>query len=368
MKPYRHILFVLMLLSVLAFAFGRQLQPALANAPQGITLTPTDLPTNTPEPPTATPIISPSVTPTGIILPPPPRKTPPSSVVLPLTGELPIDAPPAGAALFIGLGAALTGLIAALLYAYGFRLRLQRRSGVFEFLFAGTLLGIIAFGLGWVVWRAAPRATLDTARRAAPLPPQPSPRIPAEAAASDNSRSNSLIFIPLLDNSHAAGQPASSETVQNWDDSPVTRLLIPSLDVDAAVQLAPFSGETWEIGDLGKAIALLDATSLPGLGSNTVLMGHITVRNEGAGPFRFLHKLQTGDTVIVYTEKNAYTYTVREQRIVGETDASVIAAAANPQLTLLTCANWNWAAYKYLERRAVTADLVKVEPLGMAGN
>jgi sortase (surface protein transpeptidase) len=59
---------------------------------------------------------------------------------------------------------------------------------------------------------------------------------------------------------------------------------------------------------------------------------------------------------------------MREQRIVGETDASIIATTDTPQLTLLTCATWNWQAYKYLERRAVTADLVKIEPAEVAGN
>ena len=423
MKSYRPILFALILLSSLVIVFGVQQQSASANvpnAPMGITLTPTELPTDTPVPPTetpvpptatpipptstatptvippsptptatstgiiqpppppastptATPILAPTATPTGLILPPPPpRRTPPSSVVLPLTGDLPIDAPPSGANRLFILGVILAALLSLLLYAFGIRLWQQRRAGVFEFIFAGTLLLILAGGLAVIAWRATPYPASNLSPSAAPAagaaPLALQAPLQPQAVTPNQPQTPRLTFLPFLNKASFQGQRTYDETVQNWDDTLATRLVIPALNVDAPVQLVPFTGQTWDVENLGKAIALLDATSLPGLGSNTVLMGHITVRNEGAGPFRFLHKLQAGETIIVYTQENVYTYAVREQRIVGETDASIIATTDTPRLTLLTCATWDWQAYKYLERRAVTADLVKIEPAEIEGN
>ena len=151
--------------------------------------------------------------------------------------------------------------------------------------------------------------------------------------------------------------PTSLVDGQDVDSSAVTRVVIPALDVDALVHYIPFEGLSWPIEGLREDIAWLGNSSWPGLGGNTVLAGHVTVKGVGDGPFRYLEDLKEGDEVLVYTEKNTYTYVVREQVTVEETDLGVTLPTINPQLTLITCTGWDNELSIYRFRRVVFADL-----------
>jgi hypothetical protein len=114
------------------------------------------------------------------------------------------------------------------------------------------------------------------------------------------------------------------------DTSPLQRIRIPSIELDTVVAFVPYDGQTWLIRGLREEIAWMGDTSWPGLGGNTGLAGHVTVRGMGQGPFWGLESLRVGDRVTLYTEKNAYIYSVREQRIVEEWDLSVIEPTLDP--------------------------------------
>lgn len=147
------------------------------------------------------------------------------------------------------------------------------------------------------------------------------------------------------------------------DTSPVWRIVIPVLDLDARVVGVPLADGTWDVSGIGEQIAWLGGTSTPGLAGNTALAGHVTLRKGGNGPFYFLHRLAPGDRVYVYTERGEYVYRVREQAVVKQDDVAVVGPTINAQLTLLTCANWNEKDRTYIQRRAVFADLVQIRPL-----
>ena len=154
------------------------------------------------------------------------------------------------------------------------------------------------------------------------------------------------------------------------DISPVVRLVIPELSVDAIVKYVPYDDTTmtWLIDGLREEVAWLGNTSWPGLGANTVLAGHITVRGLGNGPFRYLEDVAQGDSVTLYTEENKYTYQVREQLVVNETDMGVVLPTVGTQLTLITCTGWDDELDIYRFRRVVMADLVKTEPIKALGS
>jgi sortase A len=147
------------------------------------------------------------------------------------------------------------------------------------------------------------------------------------------------------------------------DPSAVTRIVIPSLGVDTIVKYVPFNGDTWLIGGLKQEVAWMGDTSWPGLGGNTSLAGHIDLFNGEEGPFSRLSELKPGDQVILYTEQNLYTYAVREQMVVADTDMSVIGPTEKPQLTLITCTGWHKELKLYLQRLVVFSDLVEVKRL-----
>ncbi len=147
------------------------------------------------------------------------------------------------------------------------------------------------------------------------------------------------------------------------DTSPVNRIVLPSLGIDTVVKYVPYDGLTWLIAGLQQEVAWMGDTSWPGLGGNTGLAGHVSLRNGRDGPFRYLSQLVPSDEITIYTEENIYTYNVREQRTVTEADFSVVRPTSAPQLTLITCVNWDAGTGFYRDRLVVFADLIGVTPL-----
>jgi LPXTG-site transpeptidase (sortase) family protein len=158
--------------------------------------------------------------------------------------------------------------------------------------------------------------------------------------------------------------PASSKSGEKTPDTTeITRIVLPSLGVDTVVKYVPFDGRTWLIAGLKQEVAWLGDTSWPGLGSNTALAGHVTLRTGEDGPFRHLDQLQPNDLVTLYTEEAIYTYKVRDKVDVGEDDLSVVRSTDKPQLTLITCTDWNSQIKYYTGRLVISADLTDVKPL-----
>jgi LPXTG-site transpeptidase (sortase) family protein len=146
------------------------------------------------------------------------------------------------------------------------------------------------------------------------------------------------------------------------DISPVVRIIIPALDLDTVVKYVPFKGVTWLIAGLKDEIAWMGDTSWPGLGSNTGLAGHVTLKDGSDGPFKHLFDLASDEEVILHTEENIYTYRVREEVVVAAGDLTVTEPSEVSQLSLITCTGWDSGKREYQERLVVTAELVKVEP------
>ena len=149
------------------------------------------------------------------------------------------------------------------------------------------------------------------------------------------------------------------------DTSAVVRIVIPALFLDTEVKYVPYDGFTWMISGLRQEIAWMGNTSWPGLGGNTGLAGHVTVAGMGDGPFRHLDELPNGELVLLYTEKNIYTYQVRESRVTDGGDMTVTFATENPQISLITCVDWDEENRTYVNRLVVIADLVRSEPITM---
>lgn len=362
---------------------------------EGLTNTPlpsdTATPTNTPVPPTATntatptstatPTAPPTATATGVpptatntSLPPtatntpgatssPPNPATPTATrppVLPPTGEMPLPFMSATDWLVLIISLIVAGLGFGL-FGYGmwvdYRLDYHKRKRNPEILFTGLVLMFVVCGI----------LIFQLIRSLSAAPPGVTNYTPLGPVGNDASsvKAPGLVQPPSIHQTPTPN-PGPAE-IDSTDRSPIVRVVIPSLYIDSDVQAAPFVGDTWDVSTLGHSVAWLENTSLPGLGSNTVLAGHITVRNDGNGPFIYLSALAPGDVVLVYTQENVYTYQVRAQEIVEETDASVIASTGSSQLTLITCANWDRITKAYQARRAVFADLVSVVALAASG-
>jgi sortase A len=151
------------------------------------------------------------------------------------------------------------------------------------------------------------------------------------------------------------GLPANQPT------RPASRLVIPSLGVDAPVVLLMLDAlrGTWDVSQLTQEVGHLQGTAAPGDPSNVALAGHVTLAQGGDGPFRNLAQLRMGDDVLVYSGDEVYRYTIESVRVVAPEDVEVTFPTARPTLTLITCANWDRARRVYEQRIVAVGHLVR---------
>ena len=294
---------------------------------------------------------------------------------LPPTGELPLDWRDARINPGEGIPGILIMGLGVVLLLMGIWSKVSDKSNTLWMITTGTLLIIVGFAVGATAshlfsssqqanyYDSSPTADGSLAQV---NPVEPSltslPRLPASAF----STPDPVIPIVTLPD-YPIPTPVITITPRPGDmgpdTSPVVRISIPGLLLDTEVKYVPYDGFTWMITGLRQEVAWMGNTSWPGLGGNTALAGHVTVAGMGDGPFRYLDELPAGEVVILYTEKNMYTYHVRESRVTDDSDMSVTLASDNPQITLITCVDWDQEAHTYLKRLVVIADLVRTEPI-----
>lgn len=177
-----------------------------------------------------------------------------------------------------------------------------------------------------------------------------------------------LISTPIQvddESTEAVNESRAIKTTENGEEAQSAnefgRLVIPTLKVNVRLVQKPYSEFSWDLTDLGSNVAKLG--DIPGqeTENNTILAGHVTLRNGSNGPFRYLSRLGSGDKIILFTDRSKYTYIVREQVLVYPEEISVIKDSPKPQLTLLTCTTWDEDSLSYIRRRVVFADLQKIE-------
>ncbi len=145
--------------------------------------------------------------------------------------------------------------------------------------------------------------------------------------------------------------------------SPITRIEIPTLDLNKIVKYVPFDGFTWLIKGLRSEVVWMGNTSWSELGGNTSLSAHVTFGDGTDDPFKYLEDLKDGEIVKLYPEQNVYTNKAYDREVVSESDSSVIEPTEQAQLTLITCTDLRIGFRTYLKWLIVYSDLVKVQPL-----
>jgi sortase A len=124
------------------------------------------------------------------------------------------------------------------------------------------------------------------------------------------------------------------------------RIVIPTIRVDAPIVLGVESDQ------LKRGVGQVPGSANPGQKGNLVLSAHNDIYGE---LFRYLDQLKTGDQFTVYTNIQAYTYSVTDWELVEPTRVDVLAPTPNPTATLISC-------YPYLIdtlRIVVRANLVE---------
>ncbi len=295
---------------------------------------------------------------------------------LPPTGELPLNWRDGKVYSSSIVPAVLLLVLGSILLLIGIWLKVTGKKNTFWMITIGSLFVIIGFVIGTSalgILQSFQQANQDeftpteSGSLALAQPEEPAetniPRLPASAYSTPEAvpivtLPNYPIPTPVITITPKPGESGP-------DTSPIVRIAIPGILLDTEVKYVPYDGVSWLISGLREEVAWMGNTSWPGLGGNTGLAGHVTVAGMGDGPFRHLDQLTAGEVVILYTENNAYTYTVRESRITDDGDMSVTLATNNPQITLITCVNWDQESHTYLNRLVVFADLVRTDPIRM---
>jgi sortase A len=142
--------------------------------------------------------------------------------------------------------------------------------------------------------------------------------------------------------------------VQSYGEIPIPtqgpqhaiRLQIPKIDQDVPV----VEGDGWE--QLKKGVGHHIHSANPGETGNVVLSAHNDIHGE---IFRDLDQLEEGDLIILFSERQSYTYAVEDVLIVEPTRVEFLETTSTPTTTLISC-------YPYLvdnKRIVVTAHLVE---------
>jgi sortase A len=106
------------------------------------------------------------------------------------------------------------------------------------------------------------------------------------------------------------------------------RIQIPAINVDSSI----YQGQDWE--QLKKGVGQHVGSAAPGRLGNLVLAAHNDIYGE---IFRHLDQLQRGDEIIISSERQQYTYVVRETLIVDPTDVWVMEPTEHASATLISC-------------------------------
>jgi sortase A len=184
-------------------------------------------------------------------------------------------------------------------------------------------------GRGWVALRQRLPLPTDGVTFVQPAEASASPALPLTAA----SRASTLQTVPERPPqipAHLQGwiNPAPAQPVPPPATAPPTRIVIPSIKVDAPVT----EGTGWE--SLKYRVGHHPGTANPGERGNLVLAAHNDVYGE---IFRYLPDVPLGEIVTVYAGEQVYRYRIAARRIILPSQGEVMLPTTGPTLTLISC-------------------------------
>jgi len=235
-------------------------------------------------------------------------------------------------------------------------------------IFAFLMMGMV----GWLIFK--PEDSPEIVRRIATLAPlslpgnesaaaevQPAADVvqPTTPEPANNATNTAAEPSPTPDIEAELGFALPPNTVNSVTQQGVaTRIVIPKLNLDAPVMIAPIKDQTWDVSHLEQAVGHLEGTAPPGSNSNIVLAGHVTLAAGVYGPFAGLAQLAQGDLIEVYGGDQKFQYVVDGYQTVERTDVQVTQPTDTGQITLITCSNWNRDEGRYQQRIVVKGHLL----------
>jgi len=139
-------------------------------------------------------------------------------------------------------------------------------------------------------------------------------------------------------------------------------LMIPRINLAESILTIPVVNGNWDISQLDTHIGWLSTTGMhPGDALAMAFIGHYTISAGRKGALGDVWHLQPADDVIYESGGVDYIYAIRNIETIAPTEVKKLYVNDGRQLLLVTCANWDYLAFRYTNRVIVQARLVKQE-------
>ena len=195
-------------------------------------------------------------------------------------------------------------------------------------------------------------------------------------ASSTESVQTNVGSIPVYPDRIAGTFATTAEPTPPPSDSPVVRMVIDKIGVDAEViSMGLDENSVPEVPDDPYTVAWYDFSTKPGWGSNAVFSGHVDWTVDGqpvTGVFYYLRDLRPDDVItIVLEDGTEYQYRVTANEAILADDpkaVEVMGATPTDVITLITCGG-TWVpdptdplGGQYTHRQIVRAELMQEQP------
>lgn len=299
-----------------------------------------------------------------------PSRTPKDDASLALLSDL-LEAPPENSRLRPVALRSLKTQRREVLAPYPLRTWFDRALTVGERLLGITVLAFFCWwlidGYGrdwWHARTAVPTPTVTEFRRIVAAPAATSTATPAQTSLGsslpvvDERWSRPRVAFDYLTPARTYVRPLQATPIPTQEpvrDLRPTRLVVPAAEVDSSVVEVFVQDGAWQVADY--AVGYHHGTGIVGQ-SNMVMAAHKGLRGA---VFRHLDRLNPGDAIVVEAAGEQFEYRVRTTGNVWPSQIDVMFGTERPQLTLLTCTNWD------TQRLVVVADFVGATTSRAAG-
>lgn len=152
------------------------------------------------------------------------------------------------------------------------------------------------------------------------------------------------------------GTPTAEEVI------PPLRILVPSIDVDAKVEVLEVVGDSLQDPSNGDDVAWYKETGRPGKKGNAVFAGHLNWYGQPEAVFYAIDQLKEGDEIVVRDQGcGEFTYLVEWAELIQVKDADmseITGPSDDEMITLITCGGtWDPSISEYLQRTVVRGRL-----------
>lgn len=149
---------------------------------------------------------------------------------------------------------------------------------------------------------------------------------------------------------------------------PPVRMLIPSIDVDAKIEVLEVVGDSLQDPSNGDDIAWYKETGRLGKKGNAVFAGHLNWYGQPEAVFYAIDQLKEGDEIVVRDQGcGEFTYLVEWAELIQVKDADmseITGPSDEEMITLITCGGtWDPSISEYLQRTVVRGRLKGSEAL-----